>query len=162
MRKTLKTMIVYIECDNTCSPPLKYRSELPSLDGTIEGRFVDLPKGELTKFLKEDVLGTVYTYLPGQKYRVSNLTVDGAFRLVPDSFEKHIVVGVDRNEPSGVVAPNEPILCGFEGYSDQDITDLHRRYAEGTFVHHTIAGQNYKVTSFSPARRQLTLMLDLS
>src|SRR5579871_2734473 len=140
-------MMLYVEGKNSPEAgPFEYCLELPNPDGTIDGRILHVSEEALKEFLGAHVQTSVYTFIPGHKYRVTNLTAKGTFRLVSaPTFDKAIVVGTDRDEHSGVVAPNESIVCGFKGYSDDEVKDFHERYDAGTFTHHTLAGQTYKI-----------------
>jgi hypothetical protein len=70
---------------------MEFVAESPAPDGSITGRFIYEPKENLSeilaRFLEPSKQGKVFTHRPGPKpkYIVTNLTLQGTFKLVPVS-----------------------------------------------------------------------------
>ncbi|HUJ50738.1 MAG TPA: hypothetical protein VLW25_11085 [Bryobacteraceae bacterium] len=76
------------------------------------------------------------------------------------NFEKVIVVGIDRNENSGVVGPDELILCALHGYTAHEVKEFRRRFKSGLLGPYHIAGQTYKVVRVSASQPRFTMKLE--
>jgi hypothetical protein len=82
----VRNLTLFVEQRNeTTASSLKCVTDSPAPDGVIAGRFVDASKNELLPFLGPSLEGKVYTFVPGCRYRVTELTAEGFFKLVPFS-----------------------------------------------------------------------------
>jgi hypothetical protein len=82
----MKTMTLFVEKSNvgTNPPALPFVASEPEADGTILGRFVDVSKTTLIQFLQPSLDGKLYTFMPGKRYKVTQLMAEGSFVLVPE------------------------------------------------------------------------------
>jgi hypothetical protein len=80
-------MIVYVEGQNTLTFKVEYVAESPATDGTIAGRICNQSKQDLLPLLQPSRDGIAYTFLPGRRYKLTELRAEGGFKLVPDTLE---------------------------------------------------------------------------
>ncbi len=77
-------MLLFVEKNNFAPPALPFVTNSPEDDGTVTGRFVDVPKTTLATLLRFVEDRSLITYAPGKRYRMTELLAEGNFRLVPD------------------------------------------------------------------------------
>ena len=82
----MESLILFIEKDSATTR-MEYIADSPAPDGSITGRFLNEPEETLptilAPFLGPSKQGKVFTYKPGHRYTVTNLTAQGKFKLVP-------------------------------------------------------------------------------
>jgi hypothetical protein len=76
--------------------------------------------------------------------------------MTEPNLEKVIVFGINREENSGAVDPNEPVLCGLSGYTNEELDDFRKRYLAGSLPDYEIGRQKWRI---SPIHPRLTMML---
>jgi|GraSoiStandDraft_4_1057263.scaffolds.fasta_scaffold1239200_2 hypothetical protein len=62
---------------------MEYAAECPNADGSIVGRFLDGTEETLLPLISPSEGGDLYAFAPGKRYKVTGLTLDGNFKLVP-------------------------------------------------------------------------------
>ena len=79
----MNTLVLHLERSNDGAVVHDYVAGEPWQDGSIFGRFMNLSEETLKPFVEPSKEGKLYTLRPGHKYKVTGLTVEGNFKLVP-------------------------------------------------------------------------------
>jgi hypothetical protein len=80
----IRTMLLSVERSTFTPPALPSITNSPEFDGSITGRFIDVPNAILATLLEHIEAGTLQTYAPGRRYRMTELLAEGNCQLMPD------------------------------------------------------------------------------